>query len=375
MLTASRSKWERIGPPDAPSKCLAMTFDRRDPKVIYIGCRPQGLFRSPDEGITWSWCDINAPLSTAVGVNQHSLRINPYAPDNLWVGIERHGIFKSADNGRTWANLSHGLSGSGLNGICFAFEPRNPAIVYYGSDGGLYKTIDAGQQWTALRRGLPRLESNGKFIPGTTVTDILLHPANPEIAYAGFLFTGPQDSCGVYKTIDGGKHWRPTLTGMPNGKDAESGNDLKGVRSLTFHPTDPRTLFATLEDRGIYQSTGGGETWTLLNANFAAVVTSFLSCPSEPLQCYAGLKDGSIYESTDGGMNWTSLSNGLKVSEKRDPVEYILYEPDGTERNITGYRYQSEVFELSFAPSNLNILYAATADGLFKADISQRVQP
>lgn len=229
MPLASRSKWERIGPPDLISKCLSMTFGRRDPKVIFIGCRPQGLFRSLVGGITWTQCNINAPLSTAIGVNQHSLRINPYAPDDLWVGIERHGIFKSSDNGRTWAKLSNGLSGWGLNGICFAFDPRNPAIVYYGSDGGLYKTVDAGRQWIALRHGLPRLASNGEFMPGTTAIEILLHPSNPEIIYAGFLFTGPQDSCGVYKSIDAGKHWQPMLTGMPNGKDAATGNDLRGA--------------------------------------------------------------------------------------------------------------------------------------------------
>lgn len=130
-----------------------------------------------------------------------------------------------------------------------------------------------------------------------------------------------------------------------------------------------------LEDKGIYQSTDGGETWILLNAKLSAVVTSLLICPSQPLQFYAGLKDGSITASMDGGKSWIAIDNGLTVGEKRDPVEYLLQEPAGTQQKMLGYRYRSEVFELSFDPTAANILYAATADGLFRTDLSQRFQP
>ncbi|MEO0404706.1 MAG: hypothetical protein AAF193_07535, partial [Bacteroidota bacterium] len=69
--------------------------------------------------------------------------------------------------------------------------------------GGLWKTINAGGSWTLL---------NTDELASIGVTDVAIHPTNPDIIY---MATGDGDagdtySVGVLKTEDGGLTWNDT---------------------------------------------------------------------------------------------------------------------------------------------------------------------
>jgi photosystem II stability/assembly factor-like uncharacterized protein len=102
------------------------------------------------------------------------------------------------------------------------------------------------------------------------LSTIIVHPENSDVVWVaaqGPLWT-PGDQRGLYKTTDGGETWRKVL-----------GNDVwTGVTDIVFDPRDPDRLYAATWDRhrtvaaymgggpgsGVWKSEDGGETWKRL---------------------------------------------------------------------------------------------------------------
>ena len=75
------------------------------------------------------------------------------------------------------------------------------------------------------------------------------------------VFTGP--GSGVFKSTDGGDHWRPIDKGLPTFAD-----DGLGRIGITIAESSPKRLFATVQAErkgGLYRSDDGGESWRLIN--------------------------------------------------------------------------------------------------------------
>jgi hypothetical protein len=123
----------------------------------------------------------------------------------------------------------------------------------------VYKSTDNGKSWQHV--GLPESHHIGR---------IILDPQNPDIvwvAVVGHLYSNNPER-GVYKTTDGGKTWKQVLFIADN----------TGVIDMAINPKRPNILYAAAWERerkawhfkgagtksGIYKSTDGGETWTLL---------------------------------------------------------------------------------------------------------------
>lgn len=100
---------------------------------------------------------------------------------------------------------------------------------------------------------------------------MLVHPQNPQrawVAAMGTLFANSQER-GVYRTADGGQSWEQVLFV----------SDSTGAIDLALHPTDPDILYAATWERirrpdrrqyggptsGIYRSVDGGDSWAGLS--------------------------------------------------------------------------------------------------------------
>lgn len=200
-----------------------------------------------------------------------------------------------------------------------AVHPENSRIFYtaYGS-AGVFKTENSGNTM------YPIFDHAGGALG---IGDIALSTANPDIIWVG---TGENNSSrstyagtGVYKSIDAGETWE--FAGLRN---------TQHIGRIVTHPTDENTawvasmgaLYTKNEERGVYKTTDGGETWTkTLFLNDSTGVIDLIIHPDDANTLWAstwergrkawnfveGGSGSGLYKSTDGGLSWEKVTNGL----------------------------------------------------------------
>ena len=99
------------------------------------------VLHSTDYGKTWSTDSVgNGPLlSVADGGDGY-----------LYAGLFQQGLFRSSDNGKSWTAMNSGLS----NPIVRGFLVRPGGVLFAGTDGGLFRTTDRGESWAPVTSGL-----------------------------------------------------------------------------------------------------------------------------------------------------------------------------------------------------------------------------
>ncbi len=195
----------------------------------------------------------------------------PGEPNLFYFGATGGGVWKTTDGGRSWSNISDGFFGGSIGAVEVA--QSDPNVIYVGggektlrgnvsSGYGVWKTEDAGKTWTSA--GL----KESRHIPR-----IRIHPSDHTIVYAAVLgnIYKPNEERGVYKSTDGGQTWRRTLFA----------NDQAGAVDLVFDPNNPRILYASTwraqrtpyslssggEGSALWKSTDSGETWNEISKN------------------------------------------------------------------------------------------------------------
>ena len=194
--------------------------------------------------------------------------------NTIYAGAAAGGIFKSTDKGQLWFPIFDEAMSLSIGDIAIA--PSDDQTLYVGTgeanggggsiayDGlGVYRSQDGGQSWIHL--GLENVGSIGK---------IIIDPKNSNrviVAAMGSLFGNNEDR-GVYHTNDGGNSWSKILYI----------NDKTGAIDLAMDPLNSSIIYAAMWQRER----------TPQNIN------------------YNGEGSG-IYKSIDGGGSWIELTNGL----------------------------------------------------------------
>jgi photosystem II stability/assembly factor-like uncharacterized protein len=167
------------------------------------------------------------------------------------------------------------------------------------------------------------------------------------------------------------------------GPDSTNQNWLARVNAIAIHPTDPNTIYIGVSKGGVWKSTNRGSTWTNLTDFLAAQYVGCLTIdPHEPNTIYLGtgeeyyaayaLGGVGIYRSTDGGNSWTLIGNNVFSGQR---INEIIIDPNNRNKWIistdagiyittnggsTFTRTLSGVASaLRMHPTNPNILWAA----------------
>ena len=88
--------------------------------------------------------------------NRRALRPElPTLPTICTTGTTRTRLlFKTTDFGKTWTNITSNLPAWG-NTYVVREDPRNPRVLYVGTEGGLFVSIDGGARWLRWKGDLP----------------------------------------------------------------------------------------------------------------------------------------------------------------------------------------------------------------------------
>jgi|GEM_PF-529992 len=136
------------------------------------------------------------------------------------------------------------------------------------------------------------------------------------------------------------------------------------VNCIAFHPTDNNTFWIGTPSGGLWKTTDGGSSWTVLTDNNSVLGVSDIAIPSD----YA--TSNTIYIATgdkDGGSVW-SLGGGN--SNDNNSMGVLKSTDGGATWNTTGLTYTVSqnklVGRLLIHPTNTNILLAGTSDGVKK---------
>jgi photosystem II stability/assembly factor-like uncharacterized protein len=271
--------WTPIFDAEPTQSIGAIAVAPSDPKIIYVGSgeglhRPDlsvgnGMYRSADGGKTW----VHLGLDDAQQIPD--LAVDPRDPDRIFAAVLGHpygpsadrGIYRSQDGGRVWKAVLQ--RGDSTGGSSVKIDPSDPNVVYAalwnarsgpwednnvysGTGGGLFKSTDGGEHWRPLHNGLPE---------NITQVEIAVAPSKPGRLYATVGTTTPSDygsaaGLGIYRSEDGGESWtRATLDPRPALRIG--GGDL-GV--LKVDPTNADVLYSA--SIVAMKSTDGGAHWS-----------------------------------------------------------------------------------------------------------------
>ncbi|MEE4273931.1 MAG: hypothetical protein V2I67_19795 [Thermoanaerobaculales bacterium] len=150
-----------------------------NPKVVWVGTDDGLVQLSRDGGETWNRVSDNLPAEVAEGGWVSSISASPHDEATVFLTYDghRHGdmathVFTSTDFGATWTSLV----ADGIAGYAWVVkqDPVNPALLYTGTELGLYISLDGGAQWARFTENLPKV----------AVHDIAIHPTEHDLILA-----------------------------------------------------------------------------------------------------------------------------------------------------------------------------------------------
>jgi photosystem II stability/assembly factor-like uncharacterized protein len=211
--------------------------------------------------------------------------------------------------------------------VSIALHPTKPNIVYVATDEAVYKSSDTGATWSRLAGELTR----------TRVISLAIDPVLPATIFAGTMGDG------TYKSPDGGRTWHQFNAGIQKGTISAI------VNQIVFNPLGTEMLYAATTV-GVFRSLDGGRNWTermqgMTEVNF--VVTLAMD-PQRPNVLYAGTT-GGVYRTINATESWEKKTRGMVASDAKMASMAL---------GVNG---------LAVDPTNSNVVYAGTTNGLYKS--------
>jgi hypothetical protein len=361
--------WTKLGGATLPDDLDASSVSVNSTgTVIVVTTYSQGIFRSTDSGATFAAANGDLPAPDGAGkIGAYGVSFGATAATMLAYVVDR-GMYRTTNGGVNWTAVNTGLPTL----VALAGPSKeNDSTYYIGIDGhGLHRSTDGGLNWS-------------QWFPVATPDNSLRFARSvaADATAAGRYFA--TSAGGLFHTNNSGANWSEidiaagqvhSIAMAPDGRTGYAAAatlykfdrltpTLEGAVSDTGLPgtmadghvlvdwNAPSTVYAVVQNYGLYKSTDAGANWSKLT-NLARPVGAQLAVRMDPLDTqtlWAGFTNpfstatgGGAHRSTDGGATWTQLSNGLSVPLARD-----IY---------------------SLAPSKVTAgtVFAATGDGIYR---------
>lgn len=266
--TNAVAQWYRI--PDLKYTnvyCMLATGD----STIFIGGDNGTFLRSTNAGETWTTAmGSGFEMDTVLSLTQGCGYI--FAGGTV-------SLFRSSDNGITWSRANDGLTASRENGLT-----TTENIVYAATDFGVFSSADSGKSWkidttglnlgqlypggwgtagiTSVRSRLFTITAmNGGSVYTSTISDSTWTKITSDYYNAGFaiaavdtdVFIGTMQGIFLY---GGGTTWLSRNAGLPS--------DTATIYRCMFSTVGDSLLFAVFDTRNgpIYVTSDFGKSWT-----------------------------------------------------------------------------------------------------------------
>ncbi|WP_394846515.1 hypothetical protein LZC95_03505 [Pendulispora brunnea] len=308
--------------------CSSLTIDPYDPNVVYAGVYG-GPAKSTDGGRTF----------TRILTGLHNVRVDHFAvgagaAPTIYAVASPWGLFRSTDGARTWSQSFTSVK-------AIATDPVHEGLAWVHSyDGSIQRTIDGGTTWHEVSAKGPdatvmlsdgtnlwaadahakvwQSTDGGKHwpvagvdLPGN-VNALLLDPADPKTLYAA-------TTKGFAKSTNGGASWSVSGDCSPS-----IGTD-QALLSMAISGTH---LYMGGTEGRVYVSTDGGKTCERRLAFSAGKIRGLAVDSSDPSTVLAVTELRGIYRLTerggDDGPSNVGLQ-GLKFNDVIAPAAWGLH--------------------------------------------------
>ena len=436
---AIHSNWISEGPASSPlanpdakfngvGRVNRVAFHPANPGTIFIGAPYGGLWKSTNDGATWTNLTDHLPSISVSGI------VISYAnPDHIYIltgdgdgdrnGASRRfglnfvslGVFKSVDGGDTWQET--GVMNNVGAGYQLVQDPNDPDVLIAAAAGGIYRTDDGGASWDRKLQGrtydvcfkpgnsqrlyatqlgqffystnngngwisnalfLPAIDTNGRMQIAVTQND-------PSVVY---VVSGPAlDSAfaGLWKSTNEGLVFdrQSTSPNILGAEDDGSGTRHSSAYNLCMAAASNNANRVIVAALTAWRSVNSGVDWINSTSydetdNFPYIHPDIHDLQYNALNhhLYAAT-DGGLYKSTDHGINWTDLSEGIETT-----MFYHLRTWNGSSPKMlagchdNGIKYrrgsdkvwhhvtQADGFDIAFNPLNGEPGYGSSNSGI-----------
>ncbi len=345
-----------IGPAVMSGRISCLDGLHKKPETFYIGAANGGVWKTNSAGANFD--PIFDDHTQSIG----DLCIDQAHPDTVWVGTGEpwvrnsvsvgDGIYYTKNGGKTWSHA--GLKETERISKLL-IHPSRSQIIYVAAQGplwnasthrGVYKTSDFGTSWEKIQ-----------FIDENTgCADLTMHPNHPDTLIASFwdhrrtpaFFRSGGPGSGLFRTFDGGKSWHKLTDGLPAG--------ILGRMAVEYAPSNGDIVYLTVEaekkeDKGLYKSLDGGNSFKKINGDFGTTVRPFYfsRLTVDPTNSEKLFKCGlNLIISENGGESFRTVGSGVHSDihdiwvPKTNPNYVVIGTDGGGYRSLDG----GQLFEM-----------------------------